>query len=108
MLNFKGMRFPIDVILVCIRWYVAYPLSYRHIEEMMEEFVNPVLGLAARPDRYPWQCHARELTAHVIYGLVINAVPRFFDRESETTRLTQHASLLMASPFTTDALPDVA
>jgi transposase-like protein len=28
MLNFKGMRFPIDVILVCIRWYVAYPLSY--------------------------------------------------------------------------------
>ena len=37
MLNFKGMRFPIDVILVCTRWYVAYPLSYRHIEEMMEE-----------------------------------------------------------------------
>ena len=24
MLNFKGMRFPIDVILVCIRWYAAY------------------------------------------------------------------------------------
>ena len=37
MLSFKGMRFPIDVILVCIRWYVAYPLSYRHIEEMMGE-----------------------------------------------------------------------
>ena len=37
MLNFKGMRFPIDVILVCIRWYVAYPLSYRHLEEMMEK-----------------------------------------------------------------------
>src|SRR5471030_1272645 len=37
MLNFKGMRFPIDVILVCIRWYVAYPLSYRHLEEIMEE-----------------------------------------------------------------------
>jgi putative transposase len=28
---------PIDVILVCIRWYVAYPLSYRHLEEMMLE-----------------------------------------------------------------------
>ena len=37
MLSFKGMRFPIDVILVCIRWYVAYPLSYRHLEKMMEE-----------------------------------------------------------------------
>jgi putative transposase len=37
MFNFKGMRFPIDVILVCIRWYAAYPLSYRHLEEIMEE-----------------------------------------------------------------------
>ena len=33
----KRMRFPIDVILVCIRWYAAYPLSYRHLEEMMQE-----------------------------------------------------------------------
>ena len=37
MLAAKGMRFPIDVILVCIRWYAAYPLSYRHLEEMMQE-----------------------------------------------------------------------
>src|SRR5450830_1175646 len=37
MLATNGMRFPIDVILVCIRWYAAYPLSYRHLEEMMQE-----------------------------------------------------------------------
>ena len=37
MLAVKGMRFPIEVILVCIRWYAAYPLSCRHLEEMMEE-----------------------------------------------------------------------
>lgn len=37
MLTTKGMRFPIDVILVSIRWYAAYPLSCRHLEEMMEE-----------------------------------------------------------------------
>ena len=37
MLATKGMRFPIDVILVCIRWHAAYPLSYRHLEEMMQE-----------------------------------------------------------------------
>jgi putative transposase len=37
MLNFKGMRFPIDAILVCIRWYAAYPQSCRHFEEIMEE-----------------------------------------------------------------------
>ena len=37
MLATKGMRLPIDAILVCIRWYAAYPLSYRHLEEMMQE-----------------------------------------------------------------------
>jgi putative transposase len=37
MLDKKRMRFPLDIILVCIRWYVAYPLSYRHLEEMMQE-----------------------------------------------------------------------
>ena len=37
MLKFKDMRFPIDVILVFIRWDAAYPLSYRHLKEMMEE-----------------------------------------------------------------------
>ena len=37
MLNTKGVRFPVDVNLVCIRWYAAYPLSYRHLEEIMKE-----------------------------------------------------------------------
>jgi len=37
MLDTKRMRFPLDVILVCIRWYAAYPLSYRNLEEMMHE-----------------------------------------------------------------------
>ena len=37
MLATKGMRFPIDIILVCNRWYAAYPLRYRHLEEMIEE-----------------------------------------------------------------------
>ena len=33
----KRLHSPIDVILTCVRWYVAYPLSLRHIEEMMQE-----------------------------------------------------------------------
>ena len=37
MLNFKRMRFEDDIILLCTRWYLAYPLSYRNIEEMMLE-----------------------------------------------------------------------
>ena len=34
---FKRLHYPIDVMLTCVRWYVAYPLSLRHIEEMMAE-----------------------------------------------------------------------
>src|SRR6202043_2944391 len=34
---FKGSHFERDVILWGVRWYVAYPLSYRQIEEMMAE-----------------------------------------------------------------------
>jgi putative transposase len=36
-LNLKGMRFLKDVIPVSIRWYAAYPLSHRNVEEMMKE-----------------------------------------------------------------------
>jgi putative transposase len=35
--SFKGAHFPKDIILTCVRWYVAYPLSTRHVEELMEE-----------------------------------------------------------------------
>jgi putative transposase len=37
MVSFKGVHFAKDIILVGVRWYVAYPLSYRHVEELMEE-----------------------------------------------------------------------
>jgi len=37
MIDFKGHRFEKDIILLCVRWYLAYPLSYRNLEEMMEE-----------------------------------------------------------------------
>ena len=35
--EFKGRWFPKDLILRCIRWYLAYKLSYRDLEEMMTE-----------------------------------------------------------------------
>ena len=37
MISFKGAHFPQDIILTCVRWYIAYPLSYRHVEELMAE-----------------------------------------------------------------------
>src|SRR6516164_5682015 len=36
-ISFKGAHFPPDIILMGVRWYVAYPLSTRHIEELMLE-----------------------------------------------------------------------
>ena len=63
--SFKGAHFPQDIILMGVRWYVAYPLSYRPVEELMEERglcrkflcgddvkrVDPVGGLIRRPGR---------------------------------------------------------
>ena len=37
MISFKGTHFAKDIILTCVRWYVAYPLSYRQLEELMQE-----------------------------------------------------------------------
>nr|WP_322057955.1 IS6 family transposase [Paraburkholderia sp. J63] len=33
----KRLHYPLDVMLLCVRWYVAYPLSLRNLEEMMSE-----------------------------------------------------------------------
>ncbi|RAR54532.1 transposase-like protein [Paraburkholderia unamae] len=33
----QRLHYPLDVILMCVRWYVAYPLSLRHLEQMMAE-----------------------------------------------------------------------
>jgi putative transposase len=33
----KRLQYPLDVILLCVRWYVAYSLSLRDLEEMMAD-----------------------------------------------------------------------
>jgi putative transposase len=37
MIEFKGSHFERDVIMWAVRWYVAYSISYRQLEEMTEE-----------------------------------------------------------------------
>ena len=37
MIEFKGVHFERDVILWCVRWYIAYLIGSRRLEEMMEE-----------------------------------------------------------------------
>jgi putative transposase len=36
------LHYPLEAILACVHWYVAYPLSLRQLEEMMAERGVPV------------------------------------------------------------------
>jgi transposase, IS6 family len=64
---FKGFRFPPDVIVLAVRWYLRYGLSYRDLEELLAErwievdhvtvfrwvqCFTPLLADAARPCRH--------------------------------------------------------
>jgi len=47
MISFKGAHFPKDVILYAVFFYVRYGVSYRDLEEIMEE-------RGVNVDHQPW------------------------------------------------------
>jgi transposase, IS6 family len=64
---FKGFRFPPEVIVLAVRWYLRFGLSYRDVEELLVErgievdhvtvyrwvqHFTPLLADAARPCRH--------------------------------------------------------
>ena len=55
---FKWRHFQPEIILLCVRWYLRYALSYRDLKEMMTE-----RGLSLdHTTIYRWvQCYAPEL-----------------------------------------------
>jgi IS6 family transposase len=55
---FKWRHFETEIILLCVRWYLRYALSYRDLEEMLRE-----RGLQVdHTPIYRWvQCYAPEL-----------------------------------------------
>jgi len=95
----KRMHYPLGVMLTCVRWYVAYPLSLRHLEEMMAErgvFVDhatvhrwaikivPVLATVFRRRKRPvgksWRMDETYIKVHGQWKYLYRAV----DREGET------------------------
>ncbi len=36
-MDFSGYQHPSDIILLAVRYYVSYKLSYRELEEMLSE-----------------------------------------------------------------------
>jgi transposase-like protein len=55
---FKGRQFPGEVIILCVRWYLQYPLAYEHVAELLAE-----RGVAVDPSCiWRWvQAYAPEL-----------------------------------------------
>jgi transposase, IS6 family len=55
---FKGRQFPGEVIILCVRWYLRYPLAYDHVSELLAE-----RGMAVDPSCvWRWvQAYAPEL-----------------------------------------------
>jgi IS6 family transposase len=47
---FKRRRFPAEIILLCVRGYCRYGISYRDLEEMMAE-VSPRVGDSHQQER---------------------------------------------------------
>ena len=37
MINFKRRHFKQDIMMMSMRWYLSYALSYRHVEELLLE-----------------------------------------------------------------------
>ena len=37
-MDFSGKQFPKEVIIMAVRWYLAYALSYRNIEELIKDW----------------------------------------------------------------------
>src|SRR6266567_7375593 len=93
---FSGFRFPSDVIVVAVRWYLRFGLSYRDVEELLAERgveVNHVtiyrwvmrftslLAEAARPCRHAvgdrWQVDETYVKVAGQWRYVYRAIDQF-------------------------------
>lgn len=70
---FKRQRFPREVILLAMRWYYRYPLSFRDVRDMLAERGVAVDGRSVprrrvRPDVAVIVPLQRQLAAGIIQG----------------------------------------
>jgi hypothetical protein len=85
---FKWRHYQSEIILLCVRWYLRYALSYRDLEEMLEE-----RGLS--------------IDNTMIYRWVQRYAPELDKRSLSPSR---QAGLLPPSPLGTDreGLPSIS
>jgi transposase-like protein len=94
--DFAGFRFPPDVIVVAVRWYLRFGLSYRDVEELLAERgievdhvsvyrwvqrFTPLLADAARPCRHlvgdRWQVDETYVKVAGQWRYVYRAIDQF-------------------------------
>jgi IS6 family transposase len=94
--TFAGFRFPSDVIVLAVRWYLRFGLSYRDVEELLAERgvevdhvtiyrwvlrFTPLLADAARPCRYAlgdrWQVDETYVKVAGRWRYVYRAIDQF-------------------------------
>jgi len=88
MISFNGRQFEKDIILQCVRWYLAYALSYRDLEEMMIERGIPVDHSTIQP----W---------------VVNYSPRL-EKEGSKAFTADKKFLILLSPFSKSSIEALA
>jgi transposase-like protein len=93
---FAGFRFPPDIIVLSIRWYLRFGLSYRDVEELLTERgvevdhvtiyrwvlrLTPLLADAARPCRHRvgdrWQVDETYVKVAGRWRYVYRAIDQF-------------------------------
>jgi hypothetical protein len=47
---------------------------------VLDELLNPLLGLTPGPAAFPWQAHARGLAGHVVFGAVNDATLKALEK----------------------------
>lgn len=95
----KRLHYPLEIILVCVRWYAAYPLSLRNLEEMMAERgvlvdhatvhrwalkILPVLAAVFRRRKLPVGPSWRVDETYVLVGAQWKYLYRAVDRLGQT------------------------
>jgi transposase-like protein len=117
----KRLHYPLEVMLVCVRWYAAYPLSLRNLEEMMAERgvcvdhatihrwalkILPVLAKCLRRRKRAVGCSWRVDETYVLVGGQWKYLYRAVDKLGQTVDflLTARRDLAAACRFFEQAI----
>lgn len=114
MLNTKEMSVPIDVIVVCISWYAASPVSYQHLEEILEDrgvsvdhsSINrwaicflPLIKKMARKHKRPLGGRRRMDETYIKVKGVLAYLYRAVDKQGKTVDFLLMAKRFLSRPW---------